>query len=55
MVSKSDTTVDASHSENLYNAYGGWEKKIVYFEGLHNETRNETYVNSVFSFIKGRI
>lgn len=41
LVSKDDTTIEASHSENLYYSYRYWNKKLVYFNGLHNESRDE--------------
>lgn len=55
MVSKDDTTIDPSHSEALYNAYKSWDKKLVYFNGLHNESRDEDYLEHVIRFIEDKI
>jgi hypothetical protein len=55
LVSKDDTTIESSHSENLYYAYKYWNKKLVYFSGLHNESRDEEYLEEVIGYINDKV
>ena len=34
--SKNDTTIDPSHSQALFEAYPYRDKRIIYFNGMHN-------------------
>lgn len=39
-----------THSEKLYNKYGG-AKQLIYIEKDHNEPRKNEDLNQVFTFI----
>ena len=55
LVSKNYTTIDPSHSHTLFELYPFQEKRVAYFNGLHNESRDEIYLKNVVNFIKEKI
>ena len=55
LVSESDTTISSAHSQALFDSYPFRDKRITYFTGLHNESRDEYYLYKVMEFIGERI
>lgn len=55
LVSHGDTTISPSHSQALFDSYPFPCKQFTYFEGLHNESRDEKYMQAVMKFVGERM
>ena len=51
LVSREDTTISPNHSEELYAEYSGIDKKLVFINGMHNESRDEAYLHQIKTYI----
>ena len=47
-----DSFIPPSHSQELYENYGGSEKKLIFFEGDHNTSRPLTFLCKVMAFLR---
>lgn len=52
LASKEDKTVQCQHSIDMYNAYDSQVKHLAYFKGLHNESREQDYLEKVMGFVR---
>ena len=47
-----DSFIPPSHSQELYESYGGTEKQLIFFEGDHNSSRPLTFLCKVIAFLR---
>jgi hypothetical protein len=52
LVSQQDTTIAPNHSEELYSEHSCGEKKLHFINGLHNESRDENYMQYIKNYIE---
>ena len=51
MAGEQDNMIRSHHSEDLYSAFNGENKRLIVFEGSHNSTRPKKVLKQCYEFI----